>query len=486
MHRLFSSQQADRIDRRYPIGKCSALICRNVYNQTRPLPPVLDAFFRVLADTANGIPDPRLGPNLRFALLDGVLWALAAFHLHFPSFLAFEKALRNRRFPSFPRNCAKLFRLLKRPSAGAVRAMLDGLCPTDFDTVLLFSLFWLARRKELLQPFLPFDGRIVVALDAVEMHQSRKIHCPLCSVRHTGADRKPQYFHVMLVAVAVSASLQRVLPLGAEFVRPQDSAASSRRQQKQDCERNAAKRLVPRLAKQLRGFRPVFLGDALYCCQSICDTVPGAGADFPFVTKPGSNRHMHRTARPETAHFLPWHATRLPDGRREFASCRWRTNVPVRKTADAVRGTWIEYRSRRNGIPYHCTFFTSLAVNAGNVLAVARLGRERWRVENEGFNNLTNAGYHFKHNFGHGRDGLCEVLATLNLIAFGLHTLLELCDDHWQATRSLVRTLRGWFAELTETWRRYELDSWRDLLRCIRDPGSRAPPPPQPGEAAAA
>ena len=38
---------------------------------------------------------------------------------------------------------------------------------------------------------------------------------------------------------------------------------------------------------------------------------------------------------------------------------------------------------------------------------------------NEAFNCLTCQGYHLKHNFGHGSEGLA------NLLAFALHTLLD-------------------------------------------------------------
>ena len=32
-----------------------------------------------------------------------------------------------------------------------------------------------------------------------------------------------------------------------------------------------------------------------------------------------------------------------------------------------------------------------------------RGGRARWKIENETFNTLKNQGYHFEHNYGHGK-----------------------------------------------------------------------------------
>jgi hypothetical protein len=53
-------------------------------------------------------------------------------------------------------------------------------------------------------------------------------------------------------------------------------------------------------------------------------------------------------------------------------------------------------------------------------------GRARWKIENESNNVLKNRGDHLEHNFGHGKKHLSSLLATMNLLAFGLHTLLEL------------------------------------------------------------
>ena len=65
---------------------------------------------------------------------------------------------------------------------------------------------------------------------------------------------------------------------------------------------------------------------------------------------------------------------------------------------------------------YTNTFFTSLEVTAANVADIARAGRARWKIENEGF-NVARHGYNIKRNFGHGRNGspTCSELVRLRL-----------------------------------------------------------------------
>jgi hypothetical protein len=92
----------------------------------------------------------------------------------------------------------------------------------------------------MLTPFQRLDGRILIALNGTEHHCSRKVHCTRCSTRKR-SDDGTEYFHAFLGASFMAPGHQHVLPLPPEFIVPQDGA------QKQDCERNAAKRWLARL-----------------------------------------------------------------------------------------------------------------------------------------------------------------------------------------------------------------------------------------------
>ena len=47
-------------------------------------------------------------------------------------------------------------------------------------------------------------------------------------------------------------------------------------------------------------------------------------------------------------------------------------------------------------------------------------------------------GRDLQHNFGHGQKHLSSLLATMNLLAFALHTFLELADADYQLIRTTV------------------------------------------------
>jgi hypothetical protein len=78
-----------------------------------------------------------------------------------------------------------------------------------------------------------------------------------------------------------------VLPLAPEFITPQDGA------EKQDCERNAAKRWLGAHQARVADLRPVYLGDALFSCQPLAEAVLATGADFLFVVKKDGHKTLY-------------------------------------------------------------------------------------------------------------------------------------------------------------------------------------------------
>ena len=64
------------------------------------------------------------------------------------------------------------------------------------------------------------------------------------------------------------------------------------------------------------------------------------------------------------------------------------------------------------------TWVTSIRLTKANIEKVMRMGRARWKIENETFNTLKNQGYNFEHNYGHGKNHLCSVFALLMMLAF--------------------------------------------------------------------
>jgi hypothetical protein len=99
-----------------------------------------------------------------------------------------------------------------------------------------------------------------------------------------------------------------------------------------------------------------------------------------------------------------------------------------------------------------------------HVAALAPAARARWGIENGANNTLKTKGYHFEHNFGHGQNHLSSLLATLNLLAFLLHTVQEITSRKYQLLRAHLPTRQTFFDDLRALTRDLCFDSFEALL----------------------
>ena len=443
------------------------------------LESLLDSFRQV----ASALPDARRGSNCRYSMADAACSALSPFFMQDPSFLAFQRRMQDAEARS---NCQFLFGIERIPSDNCIRSLLDG-CPTDaFDALFPACLETLADNGAL-APFLRLDNRLLIALDGIEFSKSYKIHCKHCSTRHVGKAKTPQYFHSMVCPRRRRRRPRsrhpphaRFHPASARPRRPQHRAdrpapeTGLRAQRRQALDPQAPQGLSPPTGRS---------------CSATTSTTatPSAssssthGGDFLFVCKPDSHKCLYDFLHPALYHSTGWLRVRNARQHIEFHRYRWQTGVPVRDGADAVTGTWIEFTIRRKtsggkGLKqtYYNTFFTSLEVTDDNVAAIARAGRSRWKIENENFNCLSRHGYNLKHNFGHGSDGLANLLAVINLLAFAFHSVLDCLQGLWRQLRELLVTRRDFFENLRVAARLFVFPHWTALLETLL---KQRPPP---------
>ena len=252
----------------------------------------------------------------------------------------------------------------------------------------------------------------------------------------------------------------------SEIIRPQDG------NDKQDCERNALKRWLGRIAPRLRRLNPVYLGDDLLACQPICDAIFRAGASFILTAKPSSHKALYEEVSRRPAETLRRTVT---TGKRKITkrvhTYRWVEDVPVRSGAGAFRVTWIghEISDPASGkVRQSFARITNLPVHRHNVREIAECGRARWKVENEG-DNVLKQGYNLDRNFGHGSENLASVLLVLNLLAFAMHTACDLAERAWQDARQAAGSRDWMFRQLQVLTARIVFDTWRQLLDVVAD-----------------
>jgi hypothetical protein len=416
-----------------------------------------------LKDTCAGLPDRRKGPRREgeYTMADIGLAAFSVFFMGSPSFLGHQRALQEGHGQS---NCQTLFGMTAIPTDAYIRQMLDGASPACFDKLFFDAI----KTPGMLAPLQRLDGRMLIALDGTEHFCSRKIHCQRCSTRKR-SDGGTEYFHAFLGASIVAPGHQQVLPLPPEFIAPQDGA------EKQDCERNAAKRWLARHGPAVAPLQPVFLGDDLFACQPIAAAIQQAGGNFILTCKPSS----HQTIAEYLcgAELEEHRQTVVARGKRTTTIYRWLSAVPLRATDDALTVNWfsIEMQNAKGKRTYYNSFVTDLPVTSGNVAELAACGRARWKIENETFNVLKTNGYNLEHNFGHGKETLASILVTLNLLAFALHTAARLAVLAWREAVIARGAAYRFFEHLRTVTAYVVFQNWDHLLRSIAAAAVRPP-----------
>jgi hypothetical protein len=417
---------------------------------------VLASLLSGLKAVCAAFPDPRKGRSGNIAMADFGLSAFAMFFMQSVSFLSFQRTLEKGQGRS---NCQTLFGIEKIPSDNYIRDMLDGA-----DPALLAPCF---RRTEqlLLEPamreaFGRLSGRTLIALDGTEYFCSQKIPCPHCQTRKR-SNGKIESYHSLLAATVVAPGHSKVVPLAPEFIVKQDGA------EKQDCERNAAKRWLDKHGARLKPLRPVYLGDDLFACQSVVERLADNGDDFLFTCKEASHKALYNFI--DGCEFQRCEVKVRKGKTRETHRYRFVEKIPLRDGKDAVTANWIgfEILDAKGVVKYKTSFVTSLPVTKANVAEIAACGRARWKIENESFNVLKNHGYELEHNFGHGESYLAMTLAALNVLAFAWHTVLDLLEPPWRKAREAMEKRMSFFACLATMTRFVVFPAWSDLLKAL-------------------
>jgi hypothetical protein len=105
-------------------------------------------------------------------------------------------------------------------------------------------------------------------------------------------------------------------------------------------------------------------------------------------------------------------------------ACRFINKVPLNASNPDLLVNYLEYTETKGDRKYHISWVTNINFNVHSVMRAGRFVR---KIENETFNTLKNQGYNLEHNYGHGKQYLATVLATLMF----LHFLIDIQHKSW-------------------------------------------------------
>ena len=225
----------------------------------------------------------------------------------------------------------------------------------------------------------------------MEHFSSKHVHCPSCLTRKH-KDGQITYTHSMLCALLVHPNESEVFVLGTEPIQQQDGC------EKNDCERNASKRLVSWLSVNYITERLLLVDDALYSAAPNIEQIRAKNRDFILGIKPTSHQYLFRllAIRRLTGKLLHTHVYKQGKERYRF---RFFNDESINGSNPSVKVNFLHCeQTNPTGKVATFSWVTSLLLSSATVVAIMKAGRARWKIENETFNTLKNQGYHFAHN----------------------------------------------------------------------------------------
>jgi hypothetical protein len=277
----------------------------------------------------------------------------------------------------------------------------------------------------------------------------------------------------------VKPGCEQVIPLEPEFIHPQEG------HEKQDCEQEAAKRWIRSAGAYYSPEGITLLGDDIYACRPIISLVREEEMDFIFVAKPPSHKHLYQEIESfeKLGSINKSKQTHWTGKQHQYLAYRFVNDVDLNAGADSIKVNWaeLEITNKAGKTIRRFSFVTNHPITQENVASLVEAGRCRWKIENEDINTLKTKGYHFEHNFGHGKSFLAQTLLSLNIIAFLFHTVLELLDEQCAWLRKTLPRRDTFFQHIAALTQYLCFASWQSLLAfMIRGLKEGPGPPPDP------
>jgi len=422
-----------------------------------------DALYALLRSGFEEIPDHR-ARQTPISLPDALMSAFAMFSLKDPSLLAFDERRNDA-------NMRNLFQIARVPSDTHMREILDPVEPDhlrpSFDDVLREL-----QRGKALEPFVFYKGCYLASLDGTGYFSSSAVHCGSCLEKVHKKTGEVTYHHQMLGAVLMHPDFREVIPLAPEPIQKQDGET------KNDCERNASKRWLRRFRKNHPHLNLIVVEDGLASNAPHIRELKNLGFHFILGAKPGDHAFLFGQA---LAAFDADRVTTVSWTEKDGTYCEiaFANDLPINESNQDLRVNWLYYiECNPDGTESVFTWVTDLPISRGNARLLVRGGRCRWKIENETFNTLKNQGYHYEHNYGHGKKNLSVVFAMLMMLAFLVDQVQQLCCPLFRAVLAKVESKRVLWERLRSHFWHFTLHSMKHLYQVILyDLGKELPIP---------
>jgi len=231
-----------------------------------------------------------------------------------------------------------------------------------------------------------YNGAFQLIVDAtgVSSHDyNLNNNCTSKKTKNKKGEEKIKYYKHVLEAKIVVGKI--VISVDTEWI---ENSEINNESQKQDCEINAFKRMAPRIKKNYPKLVFIITGDALYATTPMINICKENKWHYIFNLKPKKLKQVWE----QFEDNVNYKNETLKENYKLSTNIKFKGN-----NFNAL--SYQEYQKDKNDTNQLVVFkyITNLKVTNYNIETIVAMGRRRWKIENEGFNEQKNGTYRISH-----------------------------------------------------------------------------------------
>lgn len=276
-----------------------------------------------------------------------------------------------------------------------------------------------------------FKGKYFqIVVDGTGIESFKKRHCKHCLKRTYNKGEENEYniyYHYVLEAKLVVGDM--VISLDSEFIENEDENV-----EKQDCELRAFNRMVERIKREYPRLPVIISADALYCVEPVMK-----------LCKKNKWEYIIRL-KEERQKLLGEEIKCLEKAEKEEEIKYW-NELKYGEIHNQREANVIKYYDKKEDKTTEFLWITSFKITETNKKEIVNFGRQRWRIENEGFNMQKNGTFDIEHIYSMNYNAM---KAHYFFIQFA-HTIRQLLEKGLKYVTEIKMSIKEVSAAITQT-----------------------------------
>ena len=277
-----------------------------------------------------------------------------------------------------------------------------------------------------------FKGKYFqIVIDGTGLATFKERHCNNCLKKTYNKGQEDEYsiyYHYVLEAKLVVGDI--VISIDTEFVENEEENV-----EKQDCELKAFYRMAKRIKKEYPKLPIIISGDALYACEPVMG-----------VCKQNKWEYILRL-KEERMKRLGEEIKGIEKAEKEEKTIKYWNNVIYGEVEYEKDANVLKIYEKKEEKITEFMWITSFKVTERNKKELVYYGRQRWKIENEGFNMQKNWTFDIEHVYSKNYNAM---KAHYFFIQFA-HTIRQLLEKGMKYVKELKMSIKEVSAAITQT-----------------------------------